>query len=144
MRSIIRRAAALAVVVSSVTFGQAAFIKADKAPDAVNEALEEFIQALPVQVNCDQADAWTVRGGPREAAGMLKDELENRKWGILETGQLELSYAVLVDPDPSDEYAIALGGILPAESEGDTFAYLALCRIAPPQGDIPNRTAGMN
>jgi hypothetical protein len=142
MRRLMVRAAAVIAFASGLALAQVTFIKAETPPAEVFEAMDEFLAVLPAGVTCDSTDAWQVTGSLQEAAQMLLGELGGRGWDVLQTGQLQRSYVLIADPDPSDEFAVALGGILKEEGSENSLAYLARCKMAAGEEETPSATAG--
>lgn len=101
------------------------------APD-VNEAVTEIMATLPA-MQCGQPEVWQVDGDVRGAAQFLLKTLRARGWSVMEQGATAHGYAVIVDPNPNDPQAVAIGGMLlgPTNGRAKSTAFLARCTLSP-------------
>lgn len=97
--------------------------------DQVKAAVEEIL-ALSEGLECQEPQAWNVLGSLETAAQFLIEELTRRGWTMLRHGQLSQSYAVVVDPNPEDPKAVAVGGFMPNGSASSSEVFLAQCAVA--------------
>jgi hypothetical protein len=96
-----------------------------------NEKIQVAIQEVSLRIpgiECGESDNWAVDGNLDDAVDFLKTELETRGWDIVDHGALEHSYAVVLDPDPSDDRAVAIAGLI-EETETVSFVFLERCTL---------------
>ena len=93
----------------------------------VENALEEIQTQINTPLVCLAPVVWEVKGDLRAAAESLVAEITKRGWGVLHHGPLQLSYAVLIDPEPNNPKAYAVGGLTPNGSPDSHYVFLAEC-----------------
>ena len=100
-------------------------------PIEQNEKIQLAIQELYDNVpgmTCEQSDNWSIEGGLDAAGDFIQSEVGARGWDVVDHGALEHSYAIVLDPDPSDERAVAIAGLI-QESDTTTFVFLERCTL---------------
>lgn len=95
----------------------------------VGEAMSEIVAMLP-DVQCGAPEVFELSGDSRGAARALLAKVEERGWSVMDHGMTPHSYAVIIDPNPNDPQALAVGGLLMVELQpGSSTAFLAECQI---------------
>lgn len=95
--------------------------------EKIQLAIQELYDHVP-GMTCDESDNWSVEGDLDAAADFLEVELNARGWGVVDHGPLEHSYAVVLDPDPADERAVAIAGLI-EETRSTTYVFLERCTL---------------
>jgi hypothetical protein len=95
--------------------------------EKIQVAIQEVSERIP-GIDCEESDNWAVDGDLDAAADFLKTELSTRGWDVVDHGALEHSYAVVLDPDPSDERAVAIAGLI-EETKTTSFVFLERCTL---------------
>ena len=96
----------------------------------VNEAVREIMTTLP-EMQCGRPEIWDVRTDAQGAARFLLRKLEERGWALMDYGAMQRSYAMIVDPNPNDPNAVALGGLLHEQLRPSySTAFLVTCKMA--------------
>lgn len=90
-------------------------------------AIQELYENVP-GMTCDESENWSVDGDLDAAADFLETELKTRGWDVVDHGLLEHSYAVVLDPDPSDERAVAIAGLI-EETKSTSYVFLERCTL---------------
>ena len=79
------------------------------------------------KLECEPAEHWSVKGDGEVAADFISNELESRGWPVMDHGSLELSYVLVADPDPSNDRAIAVAGLVFERGEDESYVFLEKC-----------------
>jgi hypothetical protein len=95
--------------------------------EKIQIAIQEVFENVP-GLTCDESDNWSVDGDLAAAADFLRAELNTRGWDVVNHGALEHSYAVVLDPDPSDERAVAIAGLI-EETKTTSYVFLERCTL---------------
>jgi hypothetical protein len=95
--------------------------------EKIQVAIQEVSERIP-GIECEESDNWSVDGDLEAAADFLNAELDTRGWDVVDHGALEHSYAVVLDPDPSDERAVAIAGLI-KETDTVSFVFLERCTL---------------
>jgi hypothetical protein len=120
--------AATAALALGTVLAQAVSTKIEVTPP-LTAAIEEV--AAKGKVQCEPAEHWVVQGEAGAAAEFVSDEFGTRGWPLLDKGMMELSYVFIADPDPSDDRAIAVAGVLHERgADGESYVFLERCMTA--------------
>jgi hypothetical protein len=95
--------------------------------EKIQVAIQEVFDRIP-GIDCEESDNWSVDGDLDAAADFLQAELSTRGWDVVDHGALEHSYAVVLDPDPSDERAVAIAGLI-EETKTTSYVFLERCTL---------------
>lgn len=127
--------ATILALTALTSFGPAllgqAFADVTSTPIEQNEKIQLAIQELYDNVpgmTCEDSDNWSIDGDLDAAADFLETERSTRGWDVVDHGALEHSYAVILDPDPTDERAVAIAGLI-EETQTTSFVFLERCTL---------------
>ena len=95
--------------------------------DQIRLAINELFERIP-GMTCEESENWSVAGDLEASADFLQSELDSRGWMVLDHGRLEHSYAVIADPDPGDDRAVAVAGLI-EDAATSSFVFLERCTL---------------
>ncbi|MDX2007170.1 MAG: hypothetical protein SFU83_18170 [Meiothermus sp.] len=104
---------------------------AQGASAAVGGAVREILEKLQLQLVCAVPEVRELEGSPDKVAQSLTEEVERRGWQVLSYRRLSLIYVLVLDPDPSDPSAYALGGWMQNERPDAFYTFLTRCYGGP-------------